>query len=115
MNQPEPTADAPTAEEVQGFVAEIRRFTETWSPEINTPQAMRRKELWRWLASRLPLLIAADADRQRYAFLKRWLRAEPGHEEEMPEGWLVFSSHDFDAAVDDRSRAARSPEGAPNV
>ncbi len=54
----------------------------------------------------------------RYNFLRAWLRAEPGTEADMPDGWLTFDDEQFNAAIDAGIRlqqpAAERPEGETN-
>ncbi len=107
-----PTADAPTAERLAHILEWV--IGAAWGLEPDEVADLQA------FASRLPSLIAADADRQRlteFVALVKAGRVYISHNDVFElrtaypdSGWRVQTF----ATLDDMLRASRSPEGGPN-
>ncbi len=127
-----PTADAPTAERI---VTALRNAVDAQTPNKTWLFKPKDAEVLSWLASRLPSLLAADADRQRMESERDEARWEASHlrrivqvavaqcESICNDGSNRFATHcanlvlscaTVEATNIANGRAARSPEGEPN-
>ncbi len=116
---PRPTADAPTAEQI---VAALHNAVDAQTPSKTWMFKPEDAEVLSWLASHLPSLIAADADRQPWTTEVVAEAIYDAMRENDPEGkdkpWVFRGNSLKQDEARQRARAvfraARSPEGEPN-